>query len=230
MCLQRGRPGFNPWVRKIPWRRAWQSTRVFLPGGSHGQRTLVGYSPWGHDWVTNTFTFTQLLKLLISLLKSLHIRGYGFRVWQKTWVSLLKSVLEKCEVSHQSYIHHMNIWVYECIELCVCVYIYIHTHTYRSEKAMAPHSSTFAWKIPWTEEPGGLQSMGSLESDTTEWLHFNFSLSCIGEGNGNPLQYSCLENPKERGAWQATVHGVTTEWLTVALSTIPFAFNYRKKE
>ena len=57
-----------------------------------------------------------------------------------------------------------------------------------SEKAMAPHSSTFAWKIPWTEEPGGLQSMGSLESDTTERLHFHFSLSCIGEGNGNPLQ------------------------------------------
>jgi len=44
------------------------------------------------------------------------------------------------------------------------------------EKAMAPHSSTFAWKIPWTEEPGGLQSMGSLESDTTERLHFHFLL------------------------------------------------------
>ena len=42
-----------------------------------------------------------------------------------------------------------------------------------SEKAMAPYSSTFAWKIPWTEEPGGLQSMGSLESDTTEGLHFH---------------------------------------------------------
>ena len=41
------------------------------------------------------------------------------------------------------------------------------------EKAMAPHSSTFAWKIPWTEEPGRLQSMGSLESDTTERLHFH---------------------------------------------------------
>ena len=49
---------------------------------------------------------------------------------------------------------------------------------------MAPHSSTFAWKIPWTEEPGGLQSMGSLESNTTERLHFHFSLSCIG-GDGN---------------------------------------------
>ena len=69
------------------------------------------------------------------------------------------------------------------------------------EKAMAPHSSTFAWKIPWTEEPGGLQSMGLLESDTTERLHFHFSLSCIGEGTGNPLQCSCLENPKDRGAW-----------------------------
>ena len=166
---------------------------------------------------------------------------------------------------------------------------------------MAPNSSTLAWKIPWTEEPGRLQSMGSLrvghdwatslslftfmhwrrkwqptpvflpgesqgwgslvgcrlwgrtdigrahflrkmiylakvigmfrrrqwhptpvllpgkshgwrrlvrcspwgpkESDTTEWLHFHFSLSCIGEGNGNPLQRSCLENPRDGGAW-----------------------------
>ena len=62
---------------------------------------------------------------------------------------------------------------------------------------MAPHSSTLAWKIPWMEEPGVLQSMGSLKSDTTERLHFHFSLSCIGEGNGNPLQCSCLENPRD---------------------------------
>ena len=62
---------------------------------------------------------------------------------------------------------------------------------------MAPHSSTLAWQIPWTEEPGRLQSMGLLESDTTERLPFHFSLSCIGEGNGNPLQYACLENPRE---------------------------------
>ena len=73
---------------------------------------------------------------------------------------------------------------------------------------MAPHSSTLAWKIPWMEEPGRLQSMGSLESDTTEQLHFHFSLSCIGEGNGNPLQCSCLENPRDREAWWAAVYGV----------------------
>ena len=68
------------------------------------------------------------------------------------------------------------------------------------EKAMAPHSSTLAWKIPWMEEPGRLQSMGSLESDTTERFHFHFSHLCIGEGNGNPLQCSCLENPRDWGA------------------------------
>ena len=42
------RHGFDPWVGKIPWRRAWQPTPVFLPGESHGQRKLAGYSPWGH--------------------------------------------------------------------------------------------------------------------------------------------------------------------------------------
>ena len=72
---------------------------------------------------------------------------------------------------------------------------------------MAPHSSILAWKIPWAEEPGRLQSMG-LQSDRTEQLHFHFSLSCIGEGNGNPLQCSRLENPRDRGAWWAAVYGV----------------------
>ena len=128
----------------------------------------------------------------------------------------------------------------------LCLFFYLDP---KSEKAMTPHSRTLAWKIPWREEPGGLQSMGSLrvghdwatslslftlmhwsrqwhptpvllpgkshgqrslvgyspwsceESDTTEQLHFHFSLSCIGEGNGNPLQCSYLENPRDRGAW-----------------------------
>ena len=134
---------------------------------------------------------------------------------------------------------------------------------------MAPHSSTLAWKIPWTEEPGRLQTMGSqrvghnwsdlaaaaaavfhwwrrqwhatpvllpgkshgrrnlagcspwgrVESDTTERLHFHFSLSCIGEGNGNPLQCSCLENPRDGGAWWAAVYGshrVGHDWSDLA--------------
>ena len=95
VCLQCGRPKFESWVGKIPWRRKWQSTPVLLPGKSHGQKSLVGYSPWG------------------------------------------------CK-----------------------------------------------------------------ESDTTERLHFHFPLSCIGEGNDNPLQCSCLENPRDGGAWWAAVYGV----------------------
>ena len=48
-CLSNSwRPGFDPWVGKIPWRRKWKPTPVFLPGKSHGLRILVGYSPWGH--------------------------------------------------------------------------------------------------------------------------------------------------------------------------------------
>ena len=50
------------------------------------------------------------------------------------------------------------------------------------------------------------------DSDTTERLHFHFSLSCIGEGNGNPLQCSCLENPRDGGAWWAAIYGVTQGW------------------
>ena len=94
------------------------------------------------------------------------------------------------------------------------------------EKEMAVHSSTIAWKIPWTEEPGRLQSMGTRkELDTTERLHVHvmdlpggsdgksICLQCWrpvlspgwgtspGEGNGNPLQYSCLENHKDGEAW-----------------------------
>ena len=72
------------------------------------------------------------------------------------------------------------------------------------EKAMAPHSSTLAWKIPWMEEPGRLQSMGSLRVGH-DWAT---SLSFIGEGNSNPLQCSCLESPRDRGAWWAAVYGV----------------------
>ena len=128
---------------------------------------------------------------------------------------------------------------------------------------MATHSTVLAWRIPGTEETGGLPSMGlhrgghdwsdlaaaaaagvgecigsyrrrqwhptplllpgkahgrrSLvgcspwglwESDMTEWLQFHFSLSWVGEGNGNPLQCSCLENPRDGGAWWAAVYGV----------------------
>ena len=95
-CKRCKRWEFDPWVRKIPWRKTWQSTPVFLPGEAQGWQSLVGSCLWGRT-----------------------------------------------------------------------------------------------------------------ESDTTERVHFHFSLSCIGEGNGNPLQCPCLENPRDGEAWWAAVSGVT---------------------
>ena len=143
---------------------------------------------------------------------------------------------------------------------------------------MAPYSSTLAWKLPWTEEPGGLQSMGSLRVrhdwatslslftfmhwrrkwqptpvflpgkshgrrslvgyspwghwglDTTEQLHFHFSLPSIGEGNGTPLQCSCLENPMDGGAWKAAVYGVAEGQTRLSNFTFTFHFDALEKE
>ena len=117
------------------------------------------------------------------------------------------------------------------------------------EKEMATHSSTHAWKIPWMEKPGGLQSMGSqrVGHDWATSLSFTFTMflngsvgkesaweagdtgdvgsvpgweRSPGEGNGNPLQGSCLENPIDRGTWRATVRGVTKHqtWLIESAS------------
>ena len=72
---------------------------------------------------------------------------------------------------------------------------------YLMPRDLTTHSSTLAWKIPWMQEPGRLQSMGVAKGQTRlKHLHFHFSLSCIGEGNGSPLQCSCLENPRDGGA------------------------------
>ena len=80
------------------------------------------------------------------------------------------------------------------------------------------------------EEPGRLQSIGSLESDMTERLHFHFSLSCTGEGNGKPLQCSCLENPRDGEAWWAAVYGVAQSRTRLSNFTFTFHFHALEKE
>ena len=88
-----------------------------------------------------------------------------------------------------------------------------------------PQVRKIPWRRKWQPTPAflpgkscGQRSLmsyspwGPKGSDTTEQFHFHFSLSCIGEENGNPLQHSCLENPRDRGAWWAAVYGVTQSW------------------
>ena len=86
-------------------------------------------------------------------------------------------------------------------------------------------SMMISWRRQWQSTPVllpekshgwrslvGCSPWGREESDTTERLHFHFSLSCIGEGNGNPLQCACLANPRDGGAWWAAIYGVAQSW------------------
>ena len=85
---------------------------------------------------------------------------------------------------------------------------WIHVLWWVFSKAMAPFPVLLPGKSHRRRSLVGCGPRGRWESYTTERLHFHFSLSCIGEGNGNPLQCSCLENPRDGGAWWAAVYGV----------------------
>ena len=121
-CLQCGRPGFDPWVEKILWRRKWQPTPVFLPGEAHGQRSLAGYSPPGR---------------------------------------------KELDTTEQLHFHFLLVWT-------------------------SPVAQTVKRLAYNAGQRGSIPGLGRSS----------------GEGNGKPFQYSCLENPVDRGAWWATVHGV----------------------
>ena len=93
------------------------------------------------------------------------------------------------------------------IYMCLCVYILIYMYTHR-RRQWHPTPVLLPGKSHGRRSLVGCSPWGRCESDTTERLYFHFSVSCIGEGNGNPLQCSCLENPRDGGAWWAAVHGV----------------------
>ena len=114
-----------------------------------------------------------------------------------------------------------------CLSL-VCVFVLCSIFT------SSGYFQSFLWRRQWHPtlvllpgESHGQRSLvasspwGRWESDTTEQLHFHFSLSCIGEGNGNPLHRSCLENPRDGGAWWAAVYGIAQSrtWLKLLSSS-----------
>ena len=133
-----------------------------------------------------------------------------------------------------------------CSPEAITILLIGYTPIQSMEKGIATRSSILAWRIPWTEEPGGLQSMGSqrIEHDwatNTQRDVRGFPGGSVvkepacqcgrcrrhrdtgsvpgsgrapGEGNSNPLQYSCLETPMDRGAWRAIVHEITESDVT----------------
>ena len=127
-------------------------------------------------------------------------------------LSMFNTSNNACHIVSVKYTSVFIIKIYIFLIDCWSHWIYV--------KAMVPHSSILAWKIPWTEEPGRLQSMGVSKSRTRlKRLHFHFSLSCIGKGNGNPLQCSCLENPRmgePDGLPSMGSHTVGYDWSDLA--------------
>ena len=101
---------------------------------------------------------------------------------------------------------------------------FIHLHVsvlFASEKVMASHSSTLAWKIPWTEEPGRLQSMGSWRVGHDWATSLSLFTFMHWRRKWQPLECSCLENPRDGGAWLAAIYGVTQSqtWLKLLSSS-----------
>ena len=107
------------------------------------------------------------------------------------------------------------------IYVCLCVFFFRFFSLTGYHKIFIRISVLYSQRRQWQLTPvllpgksygrrnlAGCSPWGRKESDTTERLHFHFSLSCIGEGNGNSLQCSCLENPRDGGAWWAAVYGV----------------------
>ena len=99
-----------------------------------------------------------------------------------------------------SYFARFNLLIF--LRICLWVILVCGRRQWHSTPVLLPRKShgwrSLVGRSPW----------GHWGSDTTEGLHFHFSLSCVGEGNGNPLQCSCLENPRDWGAWWAAVYGV----------------------
>ena len=109
-----------------------------------------------------------------------------------------------------------------CVCVCVCVYIYIYI---KRRRQWHPTPVLLPGKSHGWRSLEGCSPWGRWGSDMTERLHFHFLLLCIGEGNGNPLQCSCLENPRDGEAWWAAIYGVTQsqtrlKWLSNSNSNI----------
>ena len=149
--------------------------------------------------------------------------GYDLYVW---WYVLVGRAAS-CFSWQQKYAPlYLIIWSLGCLwkRACkTCLFHPLSWHPFFLEKAMAPHSVLLPGKSHGRRSLEGCSPPGHWRLDATEQLHFHFSLSCIGEGNGKPLQCSCLENPRDGRNWWAAVCGVTQsrkrlKWLSSSSS------------
>ena len=238
--------GLGPYLIR---RRQWHPTPVLLPGKSHGQRRLDGCSPWGHwgldttEWLHFHFALSCIGErngnpLQCSCLENPRDEGawwaavYGVAQSQTRlkWLSS-SSISERAwpvetglagGPADPHRVLRGDLWLFDwwgvfsewswLVELSL-----LRSHTWRRQ--WHPTPVLLPGKSHGQRSLVGCSPWGREELDTTERLHFDISLSCIREGNGNPLQCSCLENPRDGGAWWAAVYGVAQsqtrlKWLS----------------
>ena len=203
-----------------------------MTGKSHGQRRLASYSPWGHKRVGHDLETKQQQ---YSLCEQTALVSPFISCWISQLFSPFFTIVSHPAMNIRVQVF---MWTRVSISLRHIrsggiARLYGRrkaSQVVLMEKSLSANAGDIRdlWaggRFPWGRKwhptpvflPGQSQGRGSLvgcspwgheESATTERLHFHVSLSCIGEGNGNPLQCSCLENPRDRGAWWAAVHGV----------------------
>ena len=193
------RHGFNPWVGKILWSRKSQSTPVFWPGKSHWQRCLVGYSPWGYK----ESDMTDQLSVHAQCMHSQTI----LRFWpfiSKPWAYTFKWPKKRRREVRGIRLVNLATHTDDYKRLRVSTKSVMSIKRWGSRTSLASRLPGLAVKdLP--ANVGDIRDSGSIP----ELGRFP------GGGHGSPLQYSCLENPMDRGAWWAMVHRVTKSctWL-----------------
>ena len=160
--------GFNPWVGKIPWRRAWQPTPVFFPGESQGHKSLVGYSPWGcrvgYDWcnlaqIKMVFPVVMYVCESWTIKKAEHQRTDAFELW--CWRRLLR-VPWTARRSNKSILKEIN-WIF-----------IRRTDTEAEAPIFGPPDvrSLFTRKDPDARKNGGQEEKRVTEDEMVGWHHW----------------------------------------------------------
>ena len=196
ICLQCRKPGFGPWVRKIPWRREWQPSPVFLPGESHGQRNLVGHRPWSHKELdpTELLTLSFWLKeagTLLDILKGIQCPVFraAFTFWldikrakqTRQWIKSLDFLPSPGQFHGPGQHFCCNHGTGRCLRL-----------SYLIPLTLKWGITDFNLGLPWW--------VSGKESTYNTGISVSIPGSgrSPGEGNGDPLQYPCLGNPMDR--------------------------------
>ena len=148
------------------------------------------------------FYFPSLFHLISMLWLFFAMRCYS-SVWNPSLYNA--SIL----VSYSIFLGYTDKSPCEFVEICIVYSFYLYLPDIFKIPLFLCLPSTLAWKSNGRRSLVGCSPWGHKESDRIARFHFYFSLWCTGKGNGNPLQCSCLENPRHGGAWRAAVYGVT---------------------